>query len=92
MDRKPIVVREFSSKELEMVENFAQNAMLPIHFSKMLEISLQTFLQELRNKDSLLYKHYEKGRIMLIYEINKALINTAKMGSPQAISTLKKIK
>ena len=88
MDSKPITVRVFTEKELEMVESFAAAAMQATHIAKMLEMPYFEFLREVKNNKSLVFKHYEKGRIKLIYEMNLALINTAKMGSPQAISTI----
>jgi hypothetical protein len=73
-----------------MVESFAAAAMKAIDIAEMLEMSYFEFLKEVKNSKSVVFKHYKKGRIKLIYEMNLALINTAKMGSPQAISTINK--
>ena len=71
-----------SRKELTELEELA-SLFLPVsEISAILQISLSLLETELQNKESLIYKHFTKGRLLSKTEVHKSIFDMAKRDSP----------
>ena len=73
-----------SDEQLKTIEELSGLFLSYEEIAIMIDVDYETFKRAARNKTSIVYKAYYKGRTVAKLEIRKNVVNLAKMGSPQA--------
>ena len=80
----------YSDEELQKIEEWAQ-IYLPISdMAVILDIPPEVLREDIRNKSSMAYKAYHKGKVLSKVQLRSQEMKLAKIGSPLALDNTRK--
>lgn len=78
-------MQNYSLEQLEKIQEYAGDLMLPSQIAIMLDLNEIEFRSDIKNTLSPVYKAYHRGKTITIHEIRSQEVRLAKASSPMAV-------